>query len=67
MKITLAPPWTRETYPSVALVPGERTVVTTFRGGEEGVIDAEFVLGEDGMRSLLYDLALEHKSYLDKV
>jgi hypothetical protein len=66
-RIILAPPMTSCNYLSVALVPGERTVVTTFRKGEEGAIDAEFVLGEDGMRALLYDLAFEHESYLDKV
>jgi hypothetical protein len=67
MKITVAPPWCTETWQRPALVPGEKTVVTTFRLGEEGVLDGEFELGKDGMRRLLMELGQEKESFLKDV
>jgi hypothetical protein len=65
--ITVAPPWCKETFQRPALVPGEKTVVTTFRIGEEGVLDGEFELGKTKMRNLLLYLGEEKESFLKDV
>ena len=65
--INVAAPWMMEPIRRPALVPGEKTVVTTFQTGEEGVLDAEFKLGKHQINSLLMKLGTEKNSFLDAV
>jgi hypothetical protein len=55
-------------FESVALVPGDKTVVTTLRLGEEARLDADkFALGEAAVKGLLLRLGSETESYLNQV
>jgi hypothetical protein len=70
IKITVAPPWPIPPFQSVALVPGEKTVVTTLRlgPGEGSGLEAEkFALGEQAVTELMVRLACEKESFLTKV
>ena len=63
----VAPSWIDEPILGPALVPGVKTVVTAFRLGEAGVVDAEFKLGKRQIQGLLMKLAMEKKSFLNAV
>jgi hypothetical protein len=69
IKITVTPPaFVGASFETVALVPGHKTVVTTLRLGEEGLLDTdEFKLGQDAVNMLLLKLASETESYMRHV
>ncbi len=55
-------------FQSVALVPGDRTIVTTLTmDAEDALIDDRFELSKNQVLGLLYGLAQEHTSFLTKV